>query len=79
MRCSRAGPASSRRRGGDPTRICEGSRSAFTAAGDAEHGSLLMGEDAGLIDAIEPAGALVERLAADTESVLRTRSRELIG
>ena len=49
------------------------------AAGDAEHGSLLMGEDAGLIDAIEPAGALVERLAADAESVLRTRSRELIG
>ena len=52
---------------------------AARAAGDAEHGSLLMGEDAGLIDAIEPAGALVERLAADAESVLRTRSRELIG
>lgn len=52
---------------------------AARAAGDAEHGSLLIGQDAGLIDAIEPAGALVERLAADAESVLRTRSRELIG
>jgi NAD(P)H-dependent flavin oxidoreductase YrpB (nitropropane dioxygenase family) len=52
---------------------------AARSAGDAERGSLLMGEDAGLIDAIEPAGALVERLAAEAESILRTRSRELIG
>ena len=52
---------------------------AARAAGDAEHGTLLMGEDAGLIDAVEPAGALVERLAAEAESILRTRSRELIG
>jgi hypothetical protein len=36
-----------------------------------------MGEDAGLIDSIEPAGALVERLAADTETALRERGRLL--
>ena len=39
--------------------------------GDAEQGRLLMGQDAGLIDTIEPAGALLERLAADAELALR--------
>jgi NAD(P)H-dependent flavin oxidoreductase YrpB (nitropropane dioxygenase family) len=52
---------------------------AARAAGDAEQGSLLMGEDAGLIDSIEPAGALVERLAADAEAILRQRARDLVG
>lgn len=51
---------------------------AARASGDAEQGSLLMGQDAGLVDAVEPAGALVERLAAEAESVLRMRSRELL-
>ena len=52
---------------------------AARAAGDAERGSLLIGQDAGLIDSIEPAGALVERLAADAEAALRRRHRELFG
>jgi NAD(P)H-dependent flavin oxidoreductase YrpB (nitropropane dioxygenase family) len=50
---------------------------AARAAGDADRGTLLMGEDAGLIDSIEPAGALVERLAADAETALRERGRLL--
>ena len=47
---------------------------AARAAGDAEHGSLLIGQDAGLIDSIEPAGALVTRLVADAERVLAQAS-----
>ena len=52
---------------------------AARAAGDAQGGSLLIGQDAGLIDTIEPAGALVARLAADAESALRSRGSELLG
>jgi NAD(P)H-dependent flavin oxidoreductase YrpB (nitropropane dioxygenase family) len=52
---------------------------AARAAGDADRGSLLIGQDAGLVDAIEPGGALIERLAAEAEEALRTRSRELLG
>ena len=37
-----------------------------------------MGEDAGLIDSIEPAGALVERLTADAEAALRERGRLML-
>jgi NAD(P)H-dependent flavin oxidoreductase YrpB (nitropropane dioxygenase family) len=51
---------------------------AARAAGDAKRGTLLMGQDAGLIDSIEPAGALVERLAADAEAALRERGRLLV-
>jgi NAD(P)H-dependent flavin oxidoreductase YrpB (nitropropane dioxygenase family) len=50
---------------------------AARAAGDADRGALLMGEDAGLIDSIEPAGPLVERLAAEAEAALRDRARLL--
>jgi NAD(P)H-dependent flavin oxidoreductase YrpB (nitropropane dioxygenase family) len=50
---------------------------AARAAGDAKRGTLLMGEDAGLIDSIEPAAALVERLAAEAETALRERGRLL--
>jgi NAD(P)H-dependent flavin oxidoreductase YrpB (nitropropane dioxygenase family) len=52
---------------------------AARASGDADRGSLLMGEDAGLIDSIEPAGALVERLATEAEAILRGRARDLVG
>ncbi len=52
---------------------------AARAAGDAERGSLLIGQDAGLVDAIEPAGALIERLAAEAEAALRLRRKELLG
>jgi NAD(P)H-dependent flavin oxidoreductase YrpB (nitropropane dioxygenase family) len=48
---------------------------AARAAGDAERGSLLIGQDAGLVDSIEAAGALVARLAADAERVLAGASR----
>lgn len=51
---------------------------AARSAGDAEHGSLLIGQDAGLIDSIEPAGALVTRLAADAERVLTQASRLVV-
>ena len=51
---------------------------AARAAGDADRGTLLMGEDAGLIDSIEPAAALVERLAAEAEAILRKRARDLV-
>jgi hypothetical protein len=37
-----------------------------------------MGQDAGLIDSIEPAGPLVERLAAEAEKALRERGRLLL-
>ena len=47
-------------------------------AGDAARGSLLLGQDAGLIDSIEPAGALVARLVAETEEVLRRRVPEVL-
>src|SRR6267378_3800538 len=49
------------------------------AAGDAKRGTLLMGEDAGLIDSIEPAGPLVKRLAAEAEAILRQRTHDLVG
>lgn len=45
------------------------------AAGDAEHGRLLIGQDAGLIDSIEPAGRLVERLVVDAERALAGATR----
>jgi NAD(P)H-dependent flavin oxidoreductase YrpB (nitropropane dioxygenase family) len=51
---------------------------AARAAGDAERGNLLMGQDAGLIDSIEPAGELVARLAADAERVLRDAGRLVV-
>jgi len=51
---------------------------AARAAGDAKRGALLMGQDAGLIDSIEPAGTLVKRLAADAEKALRERGRLLV-
>src|SRR3989440_2585392 len=51
---------------------------AARASGDVDRGVLFMGEDAGLIDSIEPAGALVERLAADAEKALRERGRLLV-
>jgi len=51
---------------------------AARAAGDAERGSLLIGQDAGLVDSIEPAGALVARLAADAERVLANAPRYIV-
>ncbi|MGE5278379.1 MAG: NAD(P)H-dependent flavin oxidoreductase [Acidobacteriota bacterium] len=44
-------------------------RSAFEA-GDREHAALFLGQDSGLIDAIEPAGAVVERIVREAEAIL---------
>ncbi len=41
------------------------------AAGDVEHGVLYSGQDAGLIEAIEPAGDVVRRVAGEAEALLR--------
>ena len=46
-----------------------GMRRAY-AEGDRDGAPLFYGQDAGLIDALEPAGRLVERLAAEAESIL---------
>jgi len=40
------------------------------AAGDAEEGALFMGQDAGLIDAIEPAGDVVRRIVREADEIL---------
>ena len=40
-------------------------------AGDASSAALFFGQDAGLIDSIEPAADLVARLVADAEAALR--------
>ncbi len=40
------------------------------AAGDAENGGVVFGEAAGLIQSIEPAGIIVERMAAEAEGLL---------
>ena len=47
-------------------------------AGDADRGALLMGQDAGLIDSIEPAAELLTRLAAEAEDALRRRGADLL-
>lgn len=68
-------------REGELRRRREEVRKAVAAArsvGDAEHGSLLIGQDAGLIDSIEPAGTLIARLAADAERVLAGASRYIV-
>ncbi|HEY6148548.1 MAG TPA: nitronate monooxygenase, partial [Thermoanaerobaculia bacterium] len=41
------------------------------AAGDADEAALFMGQDAGLIDAIEPAGDVVRRIVREADEILR--------
>ena len=38
-----------------------------------------MGQDAGLIDSIEPAGELVQRLVRDAEAILTSRAAEVVA
>jgi NAD(P)H-dependent flavin oxidoreductase YrpB (nitropropane dioxygenase family) len=47
--------------------------------GDAENGTLGTGQVAGLIDAIEPAGDLVRRIAAEAEQIIAARLRSLLA
>jgi NAD(P)H-dependent flavin oxidoreductase YrpB (nitropropane dioxygenase family) len=46
---------------------------AARAAGDAERTPLLFGQDAGLIDAIEPVGELIARMVRDAHAVITER------
>ncbi len=48
-------------------------------AGDVDNGALLIGQDAGLIDTIEPAGAIVERIVAEAESILARRGADVLS
>ena len=46
--------------------------------GDVDNGSLLIGQDAGLIDSIEPAGEIVGRIVSDAEAILTRRLAEVL-
>jgi len=48
-------------------------------AGDAEEAYLLIGQDAGLVDDIPPAGDIVRRIAAEAEEILSGRLPGLVG
>lgn len=50
---------------------------AARAADDAEHSSLGIGQDAGLIDRLEPAGQLVQRIVAEALQIVDGRLPEL--
>ncbi len=47
--------------------------------GDVDNGSLLIGQDAGLIDRIEPAGQIVERVAREAEQLLAERPAAVLS
>ena len=46
--------------------------------GDRDQAALMVGQTAGLIDAIEPAGDLVRRISVDAEAILRDRLPKLV-
>ena len=46
--------------------------------GDVANGSLLIGQDAGLIDRVEPAGDIVQRLVREAEEILGRRPAEVL-
>jgi len=46
--------------------------------GDADNASLLIGQDAGLIHDIPPAGEIVERIVAEAEALLKDRLPNLV-
>ena len=48
------------------------------ANGDVPNGALLVGQDAGLIETIEPAGDVVRRIVLEAEDILRTRVPEVL-
>ena len=53
-------------------------RRAFTD-GDADHGVAYAGQSAGLIDSVEPAAVVVERIVTQAEALLRDRTAALLG
>ena len=48
------------------------------AAGDAEGSFILVGQSAGLVAAIEPAGAVVQRIVGEAVALLRERAPALL-
>jgi NAD(P)H-dependent flavin oxidoreductase YrpB (nitropropane dioxygenase family) len=46
--------------------------------GDVDGGALLIGQDAGLIDSIEPAASIVERVVREAETILSSRPAEVL-
>jgi NAD(P)H-dependent flavin oxidoreductase YrpB (nitropropane dioxygenase family) len=48
-------------------------------AGDVDEAVLYTGQSAGLVDAVEPAAAVVERIVADATSLLRDRAPSLLA
>jgi NAD(P)H-dependent flavin oxidoreductase YrpB (nitropropane dioxygenase family) len=48
-------------------------------SGDIEEGSLAMGQDAGLINDIPPAGEVVTRIAEEAEEILRNKLPQLVA
>lgn len=52
---------------------------AARAAGDAEEAYLLIGQDAGLIGDIPPAGEIVRRIAGEAEEILSSKLPGLVG
>ncbi len=53
----------------------EAAEEAMTArqSGDVENASLLYGQDAGLVDAVEPAGEVIKRMVAEAEEIISGR------
>ncbi|HWP58156.1 MAG TPA: nitronate monooxygenase [Candidatus Acidoferrales bacterium] len=51
---------------------------AARAAGDPDEAPLFFGQDAGLIDSIEPAGKIVERIVTEAEEIIRGRLSALL-
>jgi NAD(P)H-dependent flavin oxidoreductase YrpB (nitropropane dioxygenase family) len=47
--------------------------------GDAANGSLLVGQDAGLIDTLEPAGEIVRRIVREAEDLLSERPAAVLA
>ncbi len=47
-------------------------------SGDAENASLLIGQDAGLIDSIKPAGEIVASMVAEAEEIIKIRLSKLV-
>ena len=46
--------------------------------GDADNAPLFIGQDAGLIDSIEPAAAIVEGMIAEAEEIIKDRLAKLV-
>jgi NAD(P)H-dependent flavin oxidoreductase YrpB (nitropropane dioxygenase family) len=47
-------------------------------AGDADHATLLIGQDAGLIDSVAPAAEVVQRMVAEAEHIIDDRLRPML-